>query len=83
MIGFTFPYKGNDVFVATYKKYKTKKLAGEILRKMLLPDAPARRDELLYWLQNATLETKKYGIVIRTQNSTIIDPEKKTIIIKL
>ena len=56
MTGFTFPFKQKDVFVRTYKQYKTKKLAREILRKMLLPDSCV--PELMYWLQKANCELR-------------------------
>lgn len=81
--GFTFPYKNIDVFVETNKNRKTNRLASEILRKMLLPDSPDRRRELLYWLQKAELEENDCCICIKTKNATIVDPENKTIIIAL
>lgn len=53
MTGFTFPYRGKDVFVNTERKNKSQRLASLILRKMLLPDNPDTRAELLYCLQKA------------------------------
>ena len=51
MKGFTFPYGSKDIFVATDKKNKTKKLAKQICWKMGIPDG--RADELLCWLRKA------------------------------
>ena len=58
MKGFTFVLGNKDVFVETEKKNKTEKLASEILRKLLLPDNPDTRKELLYWLQKAECEVR-------------------------
>lgn len=58
MKGFTFVLGNKDIFVETEKKNKTEKLASEILRKLLLPDNPDTRKELLYWLQKAECEVK-------------------------
>ena len=83
MNGWTFPYANRDVFVVTDRKRKTKKLASEILRKMLLPDAPARRDELLWYLQKATIEVTDRCIKVKGKGFTFVDPEGKTEIIYL
>lgn len=83
MKGFTFFYKGKDIFVVTNKKNKTRKLAREILNKMLLPDCPSGIDAILCKLQKAELETKSYGFVINGHNFSISDPEDKTEIIYL
>lgn len=56
MTGFTFPLGNKDVFVVTEAKRKTRTLARQILRKMMLPDG--RADELLYWLQKAECDIK-------------------------
>ena len=56
MKGFTFPYKSKTVFVQTTRERKTRSLAKNILRQMLLPDG--RADELLYWIQKAECELK-------------------------
>jgi hypothetical protein len=58
MKGFTFMLKGKDVFVETSLVNKTESLASKILTKMLLPDNPDTRKELLYWLQKAECEIK-------------------------
>lgn len=58
MKGFTFMLKGKDVFVETSYVNKTENLASKILTKMLLPDNPDTRKELLYWLQKAECEIK-------------------------
>lgn len=83
MNGWTFPYANRDVFVVTDKKRKTKKLASQILRKMLLPDSPARRDELLWYLQKATIEATDKYIEVKGKNFTFVDPERNTEIIYL
>lgn len=56
MRGFTFPFEGKTVFVETERERKTRSLAKNILRQMLLPDG--RADELLYWIQKAECELK-------------------------
>lgn len=56
MTGYTFPLGNKDVFVVTEAKRKTRTLARQILRKMMLPDG--RADELLYWLQKAECDIK-------------------------
>lgn len=56
MNGFTFPFDGKTVFVQTERERKTRSLAKNILRQMLLPDG--RADELLYWIQKAECELK-------------------------
>lgn len=58
MKGFTFVLKGKDVFIETSYVNKTEHLASKILTKMLLPDNPDTRKELLYWLQKAECEIK-------------------------
>ena len=58
MKGFTFMLKDKDVFVETSYVNKTENLASKILTKMLLPDNPDTRKELLYWLQKAECEIK-------------------------
>ena len=58
MKGFTFVLKGKDIFVETSLVNKTESLASKILTKMLLPDNPNTRKELLYWLQKAECEIK-------------------------
>lgn len=58
MKGFTFMLKGKDVFVETSYVNKTENLASKILTKMLLPNNPDTRKELLYWLQKAECEIK-------------------------
>ena len=57
MKGFTFPYKGKTVFVETERERKTRSLARNILRQMLLPDGRAK--ELLYWLDKAECEIRQ------------------------
>lgn len=61
MKGFTFMLKDKDVFVETSYVNKTENLASKILTKMLLPDNPDTRKELLYWLQKAECEIKTLG----------------------
>lgn len=58
MKGFTFVFKDKDVFVETSYVNKTERLASKILTKMLLPDNPDTRRDLLYWLQKAECEIK-------------------------
>lgn len=58
MRGFTFPYGKRDVFVETHRVNKTEKLASKILRKMMLPDNPDTRKEVLYWLRKAECEVR-------------------------
>lgn len=58
MNGFTFPMGSKDVFVKTDLKNKTQGLARKILLKMLLPENPDTRKELLYWMEKATCEIK-------------------------
>ncbi len=58
MTGFTFCYKGKDVFVKTGRKRKTESLASKILHKMMLPENPDTRKELLYYLQKASCEIR-------------------------
>ena len=91
MKGFTFVLGNKDIFVETEKKNKTEKLASEILRKLLLPDNPDTRKELLYWLQKAECEVRTlsngkqyyeiYGDHFGGRGSFIDDG--KTVIIKL
>lgn len=58
MNGFTFPFKGKDVFVKTDLKNKTGSLARKILLKMKLSDNPDNRKKILYYLEKATCEIK-------------------------
>lgn len=58
MKGFTFTYGKKDVFVETEYKNKTENLASKILRKMLLPDNPDTRKEVLHYLQKAECDIK-------------------------
>ena len=59
MKGFTFPYKGKTVFVETERERKTRSLARNILKAMLLPDAPSAIDGVLYWLNKAECEIRQ------------------------
>lgn len=83
--GFTFPYSNKTVFVSTSRNNKTKKLARDILCKMELPDG--RADELLYWLNKATLmykwinEEKWYSI--KGRFFTEIGPENDLMIVTI
>lgn len=43
-----------DFFIVTDRKNKTDKLASDILRKLLLPNNPDTRKEVLYWTTSAT-----------------------------
>lgn len=61
--GFTFYLRSKDIFVITNRKNKTDKLASDILKRLVnfnicVPDNPATRSELKYYLQPATLEIK-------------------------
>ena len=83
--GFTFPYSGKTVFVSTGRSNKTKKLARDILCKMELPDG--RADELLYWLNKATLMFKRINkekwYSIKGRCFMEIGPESDLIIVTL
>jgi len=57
--GYTFRLGQKEVFVETAAKRKTKLLASKILRKLLLPDNPSQRADLLYYLQKADLEERE------------------------
>lgn len=83
LTGFTFPYRDHEVFVASFRKKKCDSLAKQILRKMLLPDAPQIREELLYWTRKADLEETENCIIINGKGFTICDPQKTTEIIYL
>lgn len=56
--GFTLYMKGKDYFFITDKVRKTKSLARQICRAVLIPDAPSVLDAVLHNLQKATLEVK-------------------------
>ena len=56
--GFTLYANGKDYFFVTDKINKTKNLARQICRAILIPDAPSVIDAVLWNLQKATLEVK-------------------------
>ncbi len=63
--GYSFPLGNKEVFVETSAKRRTASLASKILCKLQLPDNPATRADLLYYLKKMTLEqgTLSYGTV--------------------
>lgn len=81
MKGFTFPYGDKDVFVITDRERKTKYLASLILRKMGLPDG--RVDELMYWLQKASLKRGDGFVTVKGKNFCLCTPTEQIIIIEV
>jgi len=85
MKGFTFPYSDKTVFVSTSRNNKTKKLARDILCEMDLPDG--RADELLYWLNKATLMFKRINnekwYSIKGRFFTEVGPEHDLMIVTI
>lgn len=86
--GFTFWLGEYDVFVITENKNRTKELASEVLRKLKYPVNDYNVSEITFRLIPATLEPKmisqrKQYLLTKTKGSTIVDPEGKTLIIKL
>ena len=53
MKGFELIVGHKEYFIETDRTKKTDKLASEVLRKLLLPDSPDRRKEILYWMTKA------------------------------
>lgn len=65
-----------DFFIVSDRKNKTDKLASDILRKLLLPNNPDTRKEVLYWLVKATckkLENVNFYSVKDSCGSTVTD----------
>lgn len=58
MRGFELTLGSTQIFIETDRTRKTDKLASDILRKLLLPDSPDRRKELLYWLRKAECDLR-------------------------
>lgn len=61
--GFYVVIAKKDIFIETSRKNKTDKLCSDIFRKLVnfgfsIPDNPATRHELKYFMQPATLEIK-------------------------
>ena len=58
MKGFTFMYKGKDIFVQTNAVKKTENLVSKIIRQMVnvgydLPDNASTKSDIMWYLQKA------------------------------
>jgi hypothetical protein len=64
MRGYTFPYRGKDVFIITRKKLRNERLCSQIIKAINdnlgveIPDNPDVRADLKFWLQKATCEIR-------------------------
>lgn len=56
--GFYLNIGRKEYFITTNRTNKTQSLASAILRKLLLPDNPDTRAEVLYWITKASCEIK-------------------------
>jgi hypothetical protein len=56
MYGLELIVGNKEIFIRTDRTKKTEKLASDILRKLLLPDSPSHRKEVLYFLKRAECE---------------------------
>lgn len=81
MDGFTFPYKGKDIFVVTDMERKSRYLCQLILRKMGLKEDEV--DDLMYWLQKAVLKRHDGYTTIKGRDFCVCDPEGLVEIIEL
>jgi len=87
--GFTFFFRGKDVFFVTERKNKVPALAREIIRGLInagydVPDAPSVISDILYGIRPAELEEKlikgKTWYKIHGVNFGIISPEEDIVI---
>lgn len=56
--GFYLKVGRKEYFIKTARTNKTNALASAILKELLLPDSPATRAEILYWIKKASCQIK-------------------------
>ncbi len=92
MKGFTFFFKGKDVFFATERQRKTESLARDIVKGLInagydVPDDPEVLHDILHYIRKAECRTKEVKgnryYSITTTTSTVFSPEDGVVIIRL
>lgn len=73
--GFYLEIGRNELFFVTDRKNKTQKLASDILWKLLLPNNPDTRSEVLYWLASATCHKLNPGTIVNYNRSCFYTDE--------